>query len=154
MERLIVALVLVSVALLVAAVLDRRRPAPPTQPRSWAVPTQLDRHDFDDGGRAWLVAVFTSATCASCEKVMAKAAVLESDEVGVVEVPYQSRKDLHDRYAIGVVPTLTVADGEGVVRASFVGVPTATDLWAAVAEARRPGSSPEPQLGLPPPAEA
>jgi hypothetical protein len=34
-----------------------------------------------------------------------------------------------------------------VVRASFVGPPTATDLWAAVAEARQPGVSPEPGLG-------
>jgi len=35
------------------------------------------------------------------------------------------------------------------VAASFVGVPTATDLWAAVAEARAPGASPEPDLGRP-----
>jgi hypothetical protein len=33
------------------------------------------------------------------------------------------------------------------VRAGFAGPVTATDLWAAVAEARQPGSSPEPQLG-------
>jgi hypothetical protein len=33
------------------------------------------------------------------------------------------------------------------VRAAFVGAVTATDLWAAVAECRRPGTSPEPELG-------
>ena len=55
--------------------------------------------------------------------------------------------DLHERYAIDAVPCIVVADEAGVVRASFIGVPTATDLWAAVAEAREPGSSPEPHLG-------
>jgi len=30
-----------------------------------------------------------------------------------------------------------------------VGVPSATDLWAALAEARAPGTSPEPDLGKP-----
>jgi hypothetical protein len=40
------------------------------------------------------------------------------------------------------VPTALVVDAEGVVAASFVGPVTATDLWAAVAEAREPGSTP------------
>jgi L-2-hydroxyglutarate oxidase LhgO len=40
-----------------------------------------------------------------------------------------------------------IADHEGVVRRAFVGAFTATDLWAAVAELRDPGSSPEPGLG-------
>ena len=35
-----------------------------------------------------------------------------------------------------------------LVPSSFVGAFTATDLWAAVAEARAPGSTPEPELGL------
>jgi hypothetical protein len=34
-----------------------------------------------------------------------------------------------------------------VIRAAFSGPVTATDLWAAVAECRSPGSSPEPELG-------
>lgn len=141
------AVVLIALAVVVAVVLERRKPAPPTQPRNWDVPAQLDRDDFPGRERPWLVAVFTSATCESCEKVVPKAAVLESAVVAVSEVPYQSRKDLHERYGVEVVPTLVVADAEGVVRKSFVGVPTATDLWAAVAEARAPGSSPEPDLG-------
>jgi thiol-disulfide isomerase/thioredoxin len=146
-ERLVIALVLVAVAVAVAVVLERRKPAPPTQPKRWEVPTQLDRDDFDERDKPWLVAVFTSSTCDSCAKVVPKAQVLASADVGVVEVPYQSRKDLHQRYGVDVVPTLVVADPEGVVQASFVGQPTATDLWAAVAEAREPGSSPEPDLG-------
>ena len=150
MERLLIAVVLLAVAVAVAVVLERRRPAPPTQPRRWAVPTQLDRDDFEAPDRPWLVAVFTSATCESCLKVVPKARVLESPEVAVVEVAYQSDKVLHERYGVEIVPTLVVADAEGVVRASFIGEPTSTDLWAAVAEARHPGTSPEPDLGAPP----
>src|SRR3954470_3993170 len=147
MERFVIAAVLVAIAIVVALVLERRRPAPPTQ-SLWAVPTQLDREDFDDHGAIpWLVAVFTSATCDSCERATAKASVVASPQVAYQEVPYQTRRDLHERYHIDAVPCIVVAGPDGVVRASFIGVPTATDLWAAVAEARDPGASPEPHLG-------
>lgn len=146
MPRVLVAVALVAVAALVAYVVQRRRPEPPTQAK-WAVPAQLDRDDFDRGVRPWLVVVFTSATCDSCAVVVPKALALDSPEVSVVEVPWQTKRDLHERYAVDVVPLVVVADTEGVVRASFVGTPTATDLWAAVAEVRNPGSSPEPDLG-------
>ena len=146
MERFVIAGVLVVVAVVVAVVLERRRPEPPTQGR-WAVPTQLDRDDFAGRDHPWLVAVFTSSTCDSCSRATAKAAVLASPEVAYQEIPYQADKKLHERYHVEAVPCIVVADEEGVVRASFVGVPTATDLWAAVAEARFPGSSPEPHLG-------
>jgi len=146
MERLLIAAALVVVAVAVAFVLERRRPAPPTQAR-WAVPTQLDRSDFAGADHPWLVAVFTSSTCESCARATAKAAVLASAQVAYQEVRYQSERDLHERYRIDAVPCIVVADEAGVVRATFIGVPTATDLWAAVAEAREPGSSPEPHLG-------
>ena len=146
MERLLIAVVLIAAAVAVAFVLQRRKPAPPTQPR-WAVPTQLDRRDFSGADHPWLVAVFTSASCESCARATAKASVLASRAVAYEEIPYQGRRDLHERYGIEAVPCIVVADDEGVVRASFIGVPTATDLWAAVAEARQPGSSPEPELG-------
>jgi hypothetical protein len=58
-----------------------------------------------------------------------------------------ARPDVHRQYHIDAVPLVVVADAEGVVRAGFLGPVTATDLWAAVAEARTPGSSPEPGLG-------
>jgi hypothetical protein len=148
MDRFVIAAVLIVIGVAVAFVLERRRPAPPTQAR-WAVPTQLDRDDFDAAAQPWLVAVFTSSSCESCARATAKAAVLASPQVAYQEVPYQSRKDLHDRYGVEAVPCIVVADPEGVVRASFVGVPSATDLWAAVAEARDPGASPEPDLGRP-----
>lgn len=146
MERLAIAAVLVVVAVMAARLLERRRPAPPTQPR-WTPPSQLDRADFAGADQPWLVVVFTSATCDSCRDATAKASVLASAEVAFQEVAWQERKDLHDRYSVDVVPTIAMADGEGVVRASFVGPVTATDLWAALAEARQPGASPEPELG-------
>jgi len=145
-ERLLVAGVVIAIAIAIALVLDRRRPDAPTAPR-WAVPTQLDRADFARPEAHWLVAVFTSATCDACAGTASKAAVLACEEVAVDEVEVKGRADIHRRYAIDAVPMVVVADAEGVVRASFVGPPTATDLWAAVAELREPGSSPEPHLG-------
>jgi hypothetical protein len=135
-ERLLLAAALVVVAVAVAAVLRRRRPEPPTQARRYHVPQQLDRADFDHTDVPWLVVVFTSTTCQSCGAVLEKARVLASADVAVQDVPYQQRRDLHERYVIEAAPTTVVVDPEGVVRASFVGVPSATDLWAAVADAR------------------
>jgi hypothetical protein len=86
--------------------------------------------------RQLLVVVFTSATCDTCAAATAKARVVESADVAYDEVPWQTRRDLHDRYAIDVVPATLVADASGVVRSSFIGNPSATDLWAAVAAAR------------------
>jgi hypothetical protein len=147
MERLLVAAVLVVVAVVVAIVIDRRqRRDAPTQPQ-FRVPAQVDRSDFARPEAPWLVAVFTSATCDSCRGTFEKATVLGCDQVVVAEAEVGARKDLHDRYGIDAVPTLVVADADGVVRASFIGPPTATDLWAAVAEVRFPGTSPEPHLG-------
>lgn len=140
MDRFILAAVVVTAAAALAVVVQRRRPAPPTQ-AAWSVPAQLDRDDFDGHDRPWLVAVFTSATCESCRAAMAKAAVLASDDLVVQEIEVTARRDLHDRYKIDAVPTLLLADADGVVRSSFLGAPNAADLWAAVAEARaEPGS--------------
>ena len=135
MERVLIAVAVIVVAAVFALVVERRRPAPPTQAR-WRVPAQLDRADFDAPDAPWLVAVFSSATCDSCADALAKCRALASDAVVVQEVEVGARPDLHARYEIDAVPLIVVADAEGVVRASFVGPPTATDLWAAVASAR------------------
>lgn len=135
MERLLVAAALVALAVAVAVLLQRRRPDPPTAPR-WAVPAQLDRADFTGSDAPWLVAVFTSATCATCAGVLTRAAPLASPEVVVEEVEVGARPDLHRRYGIDAVPCLVVADAEGEVRASYVGQPTAAELWATLAEVR------------------
>ena len=142
MSILIVAAALVVVAAVVARAIGRRRPEPPTQAH-WGVPAQLDRDDFERPGAPWLVVVFSSRTCAGCEAAVAKATVLACADVAVQDVPYQDHPDLHARYNIEAAPTIAVADCDGVVRASFVSTPTATDLWAAVAELRYPGSTPK-----------
>ncbi len=127
----------------VALVLRRRAvPDRPTQPRRVGVPAQLDRADFDRPDAPWLVAVFSSASCLSCADTSAKAGQLESGSVAVQDVEFGSRPELHRRYGIDAVPVVVVADLDGVVRASFVGPPSAADLWATLADLRAPGSVP------------
>ena len=147
MVQLIIAAVVVAAAIGLGLVLRRQqRVDSPTQV-SHHVPTQLDRRDFPESTTPWLVAVFSSTTCATCADVVRKALVMRSSEVAVCEVEYIADRELHDRYSIAAVPIVVVADSDGVVRAAFTGPVSATDLWAAVAEARQPGTSPEPGLG-------
>ncbi|MBA3604967.1 MAG: hypothetical protein H0W46_03145, partial [Acidimicrobiia bacterium] len=49
---------------------------------------------------------------------------------------YGAARPLHARYRIDSVPLLVIADASGVVRRSFLGPVSATDLWAAVAAVR------------------
>ena len=141
MERLVVAVALVALVAVIAFLAGRRRQADaPSQPRRWPVPAQLDRADFDGSDRPWLGALFTSATCDSCARVEQMVQPLASSQVAVTVLPWQEHKALHDRYGVEAVPCFVLADAEGVVRYGFVGSDvTATDLWAAVAEARDPG---------------
>lgn len=147
MPPLLVASAVLIAALVVGAVLRRQRALDaPTQP-VFSAPAQIDRADFATASAPWLVAVFSSASCAACADVVGKARVLACAEVDVVDVEYPAAAVLHRKYHVDAVPIVVVADRLGVVRASFVGPMSATDLWAAVAEARHPGSSPEPDLG-------
>lgn len=148
MLRIVAVVMAMAVALGISVVLRRRSPDAPTQ-ASYQMPSQLDRADFSSISAPWLVAVFTSATCGTCEDVASKAAVLASRDVAVVRIDFTEQPDMHLRYNIQAVPTLVVADVQGVVRAGFMGPVKAQDLWAAVAECREPGSSPEPELGRP-----
>ena len=144
MVQVIVVLAIVVVAVLVGLVLRHRR-AVATQPRQ-LVPAQLDRADFS-APTPWLVAVFSAASCATCGDVVRKARVLQSADVTVIDVEFGAAKGLHKKYDIQAVPIVVIVDAQGVVRAGFAGPVTATDLWAAAAEARQPGTSPEPDLG-------
>jgi len=144
--RIVIAAVLL-VAVGIAAWFLRRRPteAPPRD--VYPVPRQLDRADFVRADAPWLVALFSSAACDSCKGLPAKLEVLESGDVATCDVEAETHGELHRRYEIAAVPTTVVADAEGVVQRAFVGSFTATDLWAALAELRSPGSTPEPTLG-------
>ena len=126
----------------------RQRPvdAPPRD--VYPVPRQLDRSDFPRPEAPWLVALFSSTVCDSCRGLGPKISLLESAAVAVCEIEAAERGDLHRRYELAAIPTTVIADADGVVRRAFVGAFTATDLWAAVAELRSPGSTPEPELGV------
>jgi hypothetical protein len=140
---LLIALAIVVLAVAVAYLAQKRRtPDAPTQ-RRFNVPEQIDRNDFDRPEAPWLVAVFTSDTCDKCVEVAAKAAVLASDQVVVQNLEFIAARDIHDRYKIDAVPTLIIVDSQGVTQRSFLGPMSATDLWAAVAEVREPGSTPD-----------
>jgi hypothetical protein len=139
---ILILVVLGAIAGGVAWYLQRRSAPAPERGPSWHVPTLVDRAHFDRPDAEWLVAVFSSSTCLACASTWEKAQLLESDVVAVQEVEAIERKDLHDRYGIDAVPLVLIADAAGTVRRNFVGPPTATDLWAALAELREPGSVP------------
>lgn len=134
MGRVVLAAALIVVAVAVAAVIQRRtKPAIATRTGS-VVPELLDRADFVRPDASWLVVAFSSATCLSCADTWEKVAALESSAVAVQDVSFQDRRDLHERYAVDSVPLVLVADADGLVRASFLGPPTAAELWAKLAE--------------------
>lgn len=141
MDRLLIAVGLIAVAVIVAVIIQRRRPDAPVR-TGWVVPDQLNRVDFPRPEAPWLVAVFTSSTCSTCAGVWDKACLLDSEQVVAFQAEAVERKDLHERYGIDAVPLVVVADSEGVVRAHFLGPVTATDLWARVADLREPGTLP------------
>jgi hypothetical protein len=144
--RIVIALLILATVGGLALVMRRRPPEPP--PRDvYPVPKQLDRADFRRPDAAWLVALFSSAACDSCQGLDAKLEPLEGGDVAICIVDAEHFGALHRRYELAAIPTTVIADHEGVVRRAFVGAFTATDLWAAVAELRDPGSTPEPDLG-------
>lgn len=141
MSQVILVVIAMAVAVGVAAVLRRRGGDAPTQ-GGYEAPTQLDRADFVSPHAPWLVALFSSSTCNACADVASKAAILASSDVAVANIDYITQKDLHERYKIEAVPTLVIADADGVVRRAFLGPVKAQDLWAAVANCREPGVAP------------
>ena len=143
MIQALVVVALVGVAAVIAVVVQRRTtPAEPQQGPSWEVPVQVERADFERPDAPWLVAVFTSSTCLACQGTWSKAEILGSDAVAVQRLDAIDDKPVHQRYNIDAVPMILVVDDTGAVRRSFIGEPTATDLWAALAELREPGSVP------------
>jgi hypothetical protein len=144
--RLIIAAAILVVVLGVSWWLRRRRPEGPPRD-AYPVPRQLDRADFARPNAPWLVAYFSSEVCDSCQGLGPKVAALESAAVATCELDYADRRDLHQRYDISAIPMILLADDAGVVHRAFIGATTAADLWAALAELREPGSTPEPSLG-------
>jgi hypothetical protein len=132
--RLVVAAGLVVVAGVVAWWLGRSSSARRRAPirTSAPVPHQVDRADFPRPDAPWLVVVFTSRTCGTCRAAAGHVAAVAGPTVATAEVPFEDRRDLHERYGIDAVPTTVVADERGVVRTSFQGALDPAALAAAV----------------------
>ena len=137
MLRIVIVVAVVAVAFVVAVIAQRRAPSAPARTGHLS-PDQLDRNDFVRPGTPLLLAVFTSATCDVCADAWQKVAAFESTAVAVQRIDFPSDRALHDRYAIDAVPMVLVVDDRGVVRRSFIGLLSATDLAAAVADATPP----------------
>ena len=135
MIRFVIVGVVVVVALLANLWQRKRQVDAPTQGAS-EVPSQIDRSDFVRPDASWIVLAFTSATCQTCSDIERKVRVLETSSVAIQILEYTAERELHDRYKIDAVPTVLMADANGVVQANFLGPVSATDLWAALARAR------------------
>jgi hypothetical protein len=142
MARLVLAVALAAAVALLATWLQRRRPGAAPVVERHHVPTAVARADFARPEAEWLVVVFTSATCGTCAATWEVARQLDSPSVAAQEVEVTAEPALHERYGIDAVPTTVICDAHGGVVQSFLGPVTATHLWAAVAEAREPGSTP------------
>ena len=135
MIRFVIVGVVVVIALLANLWQRKRQVDAPTQGAS-EVPSQIDRADFARPDAPWIVLAFTSATCQTCSDIERKVRVLETNSVAIQILEYTAERELHERYKIDAVPTVLMADVNGVVQANFLGPVSATDLWAALARAR------------------
>jgi thioredoxin-related protein len=133
--RFVIVGVVVVIALLANLWQRKRQVDAPTQGAS-EVPSQIDRSDFVRPDAPWIVLAFTSATCQTCSDIERKVRVLETNSVAIQILEYTAERELHERYKIDAVPTVLMADANGVVQANFLGPVSATDLWAALARAR------------------
>jgi hypothetical protein len=127
----LIVVVVVAGAAALSLLMQRRRPDPPTSPRM-AVPQQLDRSDFADPDTPWLMVVFGSATCASCRDAWSIIERLDVPSVSVQRLDFPAERAIHERYQIDSVPTIVLADADGVVRWSALGVPNERGLGEAL----------------------
>ena len=144
MIRAVIVAVVLVIAVLLNRVLSKRTVQAPTQADP-SMPTQVDRTDFLEPDKEWLVLAFTSSTCNTCADIERKAEVLKSNSVAVEICEYTAHRELHKKYAIDAVPTLLITDDQGIVRKGFLGPASATDIWAALARVRE--GIPDPHAG-------
>ncbi|MEI7971312.1 MAG: hypothetical protein WCI10_02075 [Actinomycetota bacterium] len=135
MIRVAIVAVVLLIAITVNKIFSRRTVQAPTQ-ADQTMPTQIDRDDFAEPSKDWLVLAFTSTSCNACADIERKAVVLKSSAVAVDVCEYVAQRELHKKYAIDAVPTLLLVDRQGVVQKGFLGPASATDIWAALARVR------------------
>lgn len=134
MVTLVIVLVIAVAAAAVAHLVNGRGPDAPSTPH-FAVPQQLDRSDFDQPRTPWLLALFSSETCLACHDARAVLADVRFSTVVVQDLPVETTKAVHDRYGVDAVPIVTLADGAGVVRWSWLGAPPAEAVRDALVDA-------------------
>jgi hypothetical protein len=144
----VLVVVLGILALAVSMLFSRRTPDAPSTPL-FAAPTQLDRRDFAHPDTDWLMVLFTSATCTSCRSAREVVLPLGLEGLAVQEVEHPGRRDLHDRYRIDSVPTVVVADIEGVVAWSHVGAPPSMAIVQLIEDLGLVPPSDETSVALP-----
>ena len=132
-----IALGVIAGSLAVAWLVRRFRTSSPAAP-SYSVPTRLERWDFAQPSKDWLLAVFTSKSCSTCATVMKAAQSLADDSLAVQEVEFRRHGELHRRYTVDAVPLAVLADHTGAVCASLAGPATAAELSALIASVRQP----------------
>lgn len=123
MATLLIVVAIVGVAVAAAAMVNRRRPDVPTSPH-FGVPQQLDRGDFASPQTQWLMVLFSSQTCLACEDARLVLESIDDPLLHLQELDAREDQDLHSRYGIDAVPTVVLADDSGVVRWSYIGVPS------------------------------
>lgn len=130
---LAIVIAVLAAAALIAARVNNRPPDVPTAPQ-YATPQQLDRSEYAHPEVPWLFVLFSSATCLACRD--ARDALRAVDElsptnrrtVEVLDLAAETSRDIHSRYRIDAVPTLVLADADGVVRWSYLGAPPIDEI--------------------------
>ena len=125
-------LLLGTFAITVAFFVNRRNTDSPTVPKS-SLPIQIDRKDFEHPETDWILVLFSSDSCESCDKVRQLLKAQETRLLHIQEVTFPKDNFLHQRYAIESVPIVLLAGVDGVVVWSFAGTPHENLLSDALA---------------------
>ncbi|MEC7924190.1 MAG: hypothetical protein VYB80_03135 [Actinomycetota bacterium] len=111
-------------AAIVAFLVNKRNSDSPSVPRN-SLPIQIDRSDFENPKTEWILILFSSDSCDSCQEVRNLIKGLTLDSFHIQEVEFPQETPTHQRYGIDSVPITLVAGTDGVVVWSYAGVPTA-----------------------------
>ncbi len=111
-------------AAIVAFLVNKRNSDSPSVPRN-SLPIQIDRSDFENPKTEWILILFSSDSCDSCQGVRNLIKGLTLDSLHIQEVEFPQEIATHQRYGIDSVPITLVAGTDGVVVWSYAGVPTA-----------------------------
>lgn len=127
MGQALVVVALAAVAIAVSLIIQRRQPNAQVA-TSEPLPTHIDRSAFVSADVSWLLVVFSSATCLACADVWKHVQGFERSDVAVQDVEVKVEPELHRTYNIDSVPSTLLADSAGIVRKSFIGPLSPSDI--------------------------